>query len=280
MLGGLDNPTEGSVLIHGKDITKMKSEELTVYRRKHIGFVFQNYNLLQTLNVKSNILLPLYLGNSKIDEVYFEEIVEILGIKNKLKNLPNTLSGGQQQRVAIARAMITKPDIVLADEPTGNLDSESSEEVLRLLRESGERYNQTIIMITHSKEIAVFKTTKGTYSSDNLENSPDIGETVTIYKNGKPLKKVEVISQILVIDSEQISGSSVTGDDTILGPWLYLGEGLFKELYGKGNLVNYSFDADEKDAPAVRRMLNQISQEFADVGFETTVKALTIAMPI
>ena len=118
--------------------------------------------------------------------------------------------------------------------------------------------------------VAVFKTTKGTYSSDNLENSPDIGETVTIYKNGKPLKKVEVISQILVIDSEQISGSSVTGDDTILGPWLYLGEGLFKELYGKGNLVNYSFDADEKDAPAVRRMLNQISQEFADVGFETT----------
>ena len=154
MLGGLDNPTEGTVRIHGKDITKMKSEELTVYRRKHIGFVFQNYNLLQTLNVKSNILLPLYLGNSKIDEAYFEEIVEILGIKNKLKNLPNTLSGGQQQRVAIARAMITKPDIVLADEPTGNLDSESSEEVLRLLRESGERYNQTIIMITHSREIA------------------------------------------------------------------------------------------------------------------------------
>ena len=154
MLGGLDNPTEGTVLIHGKDITKMKSEELTVYRRKHIGFVFQNYNLLQTLNVKSNILLPLHLGNSKIDEAYFEEIVEILGIKNKLKNLPNTLSGGQQQRVAIARAMITKPDSVLADEPTGNLDSESSEEVLRLLRESGERYNQTIIMITHSREIA------------------------------------------------------------------------------------------------------------------------------
>ena len=151
---GLIPSKAGTITYDGKDITKMKSEELTVYRRKHIGFVFQNYNLLQTLNVKSNILLPLYLGNSKIDEVYFEEIVEILGIKNKLKNLPNTLSGGQQQRVAIARAMITKPDIVLADEPTGNLDSESSEEVLRLLRESGERYNQTIIMITHSKEIA------------------------------------------------------------------------------------------------------------------------------
>lgn len=154
MLGGLDNPTEGNVLIHGEDVTKMKDEEITIYRRKHIGFVFQNYNLLQMLNAKSNILLPLYLGNSKIDEKYFEEIVESLGIEDKLKSLPNTLSGGQQQRVAIARAMITKPDIVLADEPTGNLDSESSAEVLRLLRESGERYGQTIIMITHSKEVA------------------------------------------------------------------------------------------------------------------------------
>lgn len=118
--------------------------------------------------------------------------------------------------------------------------------------------------------VAASKTTKGTYSSDDLENSPDIGETVTIYKNGKPLKKVEVISQILVIDSEQISGSSVTGDDTILGPWLYLGEGLFKELYGEGNLVNYSFDADEKDAPAVNRMLQDISEKFSNVEFETT----------
>ena len=154
MLGGLDNPTEGTVLIHGKDITKMKSEELTVYRRKHIGFVFQNYNLLQTLNVKSNILLPLYLGNSKIDEAYFEEIVEILGIKNKLKNLPNTLSGGQQQRVAIARAMITKPDIVLADEPTGNLDSKTSDEVIALLKMTAKKYGQTIVMITHDDEIA------------------------------------------------------------------------------------------------------------------------------
>ena len=154
MLGGLDNPTEGSVLIHGKDITKMKSEELTVYRRKHIGFVFQNYNLLQTLNVKSNILLPLYLGNSKIDEVYFEEIVEILGIKNKLKNLPNTLSGGQQQRVAIARALATKPAIILADEPTGNLDSHTSQDVLGLLKVTGEKFGQTIVMITHNEEIA------------------------------------------------------------------------------------------------------------------------------
>lgn len=118
--------------------------------------------------------------------------------------------------------------------------------------------------------VAVSKTTKGTYNSDNLENSPDIGETVTIYKNGEPFKKVEVLSQILVIDSEQISGSSVTGDDTILGPWLYLGEDLFKELYGEANLVNYSFDADEKDAPAVNRMLQDISEKFSDVGFETT----------
>lgn len=154
MLGGLDNPTEGSVLIHGKDITKMKSEELTVYRRKHIGFVFQNYNLLQTLNVKSNILLPLYLGNSKIDEVYFEEIVEILGIKNKLKNLPNTLSGGQQQRVAIARAMITKPDIVLADEPTGSLDSRTGTEVISLMKILSEKMHQTLIVVTHSDTVA------------------------------------------------------------------------------------------------------------------------------
>ena len=118
--------------------------------------------------------------------------------------------------------------------------------------------------------VAVSKTTEGTYNSDNLENSPGIGNKVTIYKNGKLLKKVEVLSQILVIDSEQISGSSVTGDDTILGPWLYLGEDLFKELYGEGNLVNYSFDADEEDAPAVNRMLQGISKEFSDVGFGTT----------
>ncbi len=118
--------------------------------------------------------------------------------------------------------------------------------------------------------VAVSKTTEGTYNSDNLENSPGIGNKVTIYKNGKLLKKVEVLSQILVIDSEQISGSSVTGDDTILGPWLYLGEDLFKELYGEGNLVNYSFDAEEEDAPAVNRMLQGISKEFSDVGFETT----------
>ena len=117
---------------------------------------------------------------------------------------------------------------------------------------------------------AVSKNTKGGYSSQALENLPDIGEIVTIYKNGKPLKKAEVLSQILVVDSEQISGGSLTGDDTILGPWFYLGEDLFKELYDEGNLVNYSFDADEKDVPAVRRMLNQISQEFSDVGFETT----------
>ena len=152
MLGGLDNPTEGTVRIHGKDITKMKSEELTVYRRKHIGFVFQNYNLLQTLNVKSNILLPLYLGNSKIDEAYFEEIVEILGIKNKLKNLPNTLSGGQQQRVAIARAMITKPDIVLADEPTGNLDPDTAWDIMNLLNEINMR-GTTVVVATHAKDI-------------------------------------------------------------------------------------------------------------------------------
>ena len=130
MLGGLDNPTEGTVLIHGKDITKMKSEELTVYRRKHIGFVFQNYNLLQTLNVKSNILLPLYLGNSKIDEAYFEEIVEILGIKNKLKNLPNTLSGGQAPEDVIER-MIGAKVIPLSDFPEINISERAKNAIMK-----------------------------------------------------------------------------------------------------------------------------------------------------
>ena len=153
MLGGLDNPTEGTVLIHGKDITKMKSEELTVYRRKHIGFVFQNYNLLQTLNVKSNILLPLYLGNSKIDEAYFEEIVEILGIKNKLKNLPNTLSGGQQQRVSIARALALQPKVLFFDEPTSALDPELTGEVLRVIRQLADEH-MTMVIVTHEMQFA------------------------------------------------------------------------------------------------------------------------------
>ena len=160
MLGGLDNPTEGSVLIHGKDITKMKSEELTVYRRKHIGFVFQNYNLLQTLNVKSNILLPLYLGNSKIDEAYFEEIVEILGIKNKLKNLPNTLSGGQQQRVAIARTLAPEPQVLFMDEPLSNLDAKlrlgMRYELQRLHVETG----STFVYVTHDQMEAMTLATK------------------------------------------------------------------------------------------------------------------------
>lgn len=154
MMGGLDTPTSGSVIVRGEDLAKKNDEELTIFRRRNIGFIFQNYNLVPILNVYENIVLPVELDGDTVDKRFLEEIIHMLALDDKLKNMPNNLSGGQQQRVAIARAMITKPDIVLADEPTGNLDSESSEEVLRLLRESGERYNQTIIMITHSREIA------------------------------------------------------------------------------------------------------------------------------
>ena len=135
ILGGLDTPDFGGVWIRNTSLKDLNKEERTIFRRRNIGFVFQNYNLLQTLNVKSNILLPLYLGNSKIDEAYFEEIVEILGIKNKLKNLPNTLSGGQQQRVAIARALAMNPQVLLFDEPTSALDPEMVGEVLEVMKE-------------------------------------------------------------------------------------------------------------------------------------------------
>ena len=154
MLGGLDTPTKGSVTLAGKDLYRMKEDALAVFRRRKIGFVFQAFNLVSSVNVWENIVLPLGLDGRKVDEAYVNDIIATLGIENRIYNLPNQLSGGQQQRVAIARALVNRPEIIFADEPTGNLDSESSEEVLRLLRESGERYNQTIIMITHSKEIA------------------------------------------------------------------------------------------------------------------------------
>ena len=154
MLGGLDRPSSGKVYVDDKDISRLKEDSLCIFRRRKIGFIFQSYNLVPVLNVYENIVLPIELDGNDVDKSYVNQIVEVLGLGSKLNSLPSQLSGGQQQRVAIARAMITKPDIVLADEPTGNLDSESSEEVLRLLRESGERYNQTIIMITHSREIA------------------------------------------------------------------------------------------------------------------------------
>lgn len=154
MLGGLDRATEGEVIIGGKEIFNMNDDSLTIFRRRNIGFVFQNYNLVPILNVYENIVLPVELDGNSVDEKYVNEIVETLGLSGKLERLPNNLSGGQQQRVAIARALATKPSIILADEPTGNLDSKTSQEVLGLLKVTSRKFNQTILMITHNEEIA------------------------------------------------------------------------------------------------------------------------------
>ena len=154
MLGGLDTPTYGRVIVGGKDISKMKPDELTVFRRRRIGFVFQNYNLVPILNVYENIILPIELDGNRPDKGYIDNIITLLGLEKKLTSMPNNLSGGQQQRVAIARALATKPAIILADEPTGNLDSKTSQDVLGLLKLTGNKLNQTIVMITHNDEIA------------------------------------------------------------------------------------------------------------------------------
>ena len=154
MLGGLDRPTSGSVMVDGKDIVLLRDEELTIFRRRKIGFVFQNYNLVPVLNVYENIVLPVELDGVEPDETYIRGIVATLGLESKLTSLPGQLSGGQQQRVAIARALAAKPAILLADEPTGNLDSRTSQDVLSLLKVSGQKYQQTMVMITHNEEIA------------------------------------------------------------------------------------------------------------------------------
>ncbi|MCI9066643.1 MAG: ABC transporter ATP-binding protein [Lachnospiraceae bacterium] len=154
MLGGLDRPTSGNVTVDGKEIFTLKDEELTIFRRRKIGFVFQNYNLVPVLNVYENILLPIQLDGDSPDQGYIKEIIDILGLASKLNNLPNNLSGGQQQRVAIARALASKPAIILADEPTGNLDSRTSQDVLSLLKVTGQKFSQTIVMITHNEAIA------------------------------------------------------------------------------------------------------------------------------
>lgn len=154
LLGGLDRPTEGTVEINGRLIYSMKDDELTIFRRRNIGFVFQSYNLVPVLNVEENILLPIQLDGNKPDITYINRVIETLGLSEKRTSMPNQLSGGQQQRVAIARAMASKPAIVLADEPTGNLDSKNSMDVMGLLKVSGEKYAQTIILITHNPEIA------------------------------------------------------------------------------------------------------------------------------
>ncbi len=154
MLGGLDRPTSGKVLVDGKDIFSLKDDELTIFRRRKIGFVFQAYNLVPVLNVYENIVLPIELDGNAADKDYVNQIIDALGLSAKLERLPNQLSGGQQQRVAIARALATKPAIVLADEPTGNLDSRTSQDVLSLMKITSQRFGQTIVMITHNEEIA------------------------------------------------------------------------------------------------------------------------------
>lgn len=154
MMGGLDTPTSGKVLIGGEELNFQNEENLAVFRRRHIGFIFQNYNLVPILNAYENIVLPLQLDGRKADRKLLEQIINSLGLQDKLQNLANHLSGGQQQRVSIARALLTKPEIILADEPTGNLDSRTSADVLSLLKDSSRKFHQTIVMITHDREIA------------------------------------------------------------------------------------------------------------------------------
>ena len=154
IIGALDTPTEGKVIINNKDLFSMKDSELTVFRRRNIGFVFQGFNLIPELTVEQNIIFPVLLDYKKPDRKYLEELLNILGLQERKNHLPSELSGGQQQRVAIGRALITRPSLILADEPTGNLDSKNSSEVISLLKESSQKYEQTIIMITHSRSIA------------------------------------------------------------------------------------------------------------------------------
>ncbi len=154
MMGGLDTPTSGSVFVRGEELAKKKDEELTIFRRRNIGFIFQNYNLVPILNVYENIVLPVELDGGTADRKFMDEIIHLLALEGKLEQMPNNLSGGQQQRVAIARALMTKPAIVLADEPTGNLDSRASADVLGLLKRTSSEFDQTIVMITHNNEIA------------------------------------------------------------------------------------------------------------------------------
>ncbi len=154
MMGGLDNPTSGSVIVRDKELSNMNKEELVIFRRRNIGFIFQSYNLVPMLNVYENIVLPLELDGESVDKSFLNKIVKILALEDKLQNMINNLSGGQQQRVAIARALLTKPAIILADEPTGNLDSKTSADVMGLLKMTSKKFSQTIVMITHNNEIA------------------------------------------------------------------------------------------------------------------------------
>jgi putative ABC transport system ATP-binding protein len=154
LLGGLEKQTQGVIKINGKELDAMKEDELAEYRRKKVGFVFQKFNLIPMLNAKENIELPLLIGNEKVDEVYLEELIRFLGLEDRTKHMPGELSGGQQQRVSIARALVTKPSIILADEPTGNLDQKASEEIVTYLKKLSQIFEQTVIMITHNMDLA------------------------------------------------------------------------------------------------------------------------------
>ena len=154
MIGGLDVPTSGKVIVDGKDLSSMNDEQLTIFRRRKIGFVFQNYNLVPVLNVYENIVLPVELDGDSVDKKFMQDVVRMLALEDKLNSMPNNLSGGQQQRVAIARAIVSKPAIILADEPTGNLDSRTSNDVLGLLKVTSQKFHQTLVMITHNNELA------------------------------------------------------------------------------------------------------------------------------
>ena len=154
MIGGLDVPTSGKVIVDGRDLSSMNDEQLTIFRRRKIGFVFQNYNLVPVLNVYENIVLPVELDGDSVDKKFMQDVVRMLALEDKLNSMPNNLSGGQQQRVAIARALVSKPAIILADEPTGNLDSRTSNDVLGLLKVTSQKFHQTLVMITHNNELA------------------------------------------------------------------------------------------------------------------------------
>ena len=205
MLGGLDRPTSGQVAVDGKVLSSLKDEALTIFRRRKIGFVFQNYNLVPVLNVYENIVLPLQLDGRKPDQDYLHRIIETLGLEQKLHSLPNNLSGGQQQRVAIARALAAKPAIILADEPTGNLDSKSSREVMELLTHAAHQYRQTILMITHNMKDAIAY-------GDRLIMMYD--GRIAIDVSGEEKKKLTV-PQLLELFSK-VSGSDEADDKLLL----------------------------------------------------------------
>ena len=185
MMGGLDTPTSGKVLIGGKEVSYKNEEKLAAFRRRHIGFIFQNYNLVPVLNVYENMVLPLQLDGRRADQKLLEQVVHSLGIQDKLQNLANHLSGGQQQRVSIARALLTKPEIILADEPTGNLDSRTSADVLSLLKDSSRRFHQTIVMITHDRGIAQMADRSIRIEDGKIMGSPVRGQTMYLTQSGE-----------------------------------------------------------------------------------------------